>query len=205
MKTKQQFLRWLMLLTLVLSALGAWAQTSQTPTQNVCVGSEPYIVDKPLGISGSTYTWTISGGGTITSGNGSNSINVNWTTPGGPYDLSVIRNDGNCDGPPQTVRVTVNPLPVITLTGASPVCLNSTGNVYTTEASMTNYVWTVVGGTITTGGTATSNTATVTWDGTGPYSVSVNYDNANGCKAASAKVLPVTINPLPATTPIFHN
>ena len=70
---------------------------------------------------------------------------------------------------------------------------------------MTNYVWTIVGGTITAGGSATSNTVTITWDGTGTYSVSVNYTNPNGCVATDPTVFPVTINPLPATSPIYHN
>ena len=72
---------------------------------------------------------------------------------------------------------------------------------------MTNYVWSVsAGGTITAGGTNISNTVTVTWNTTGPQSVSVNYTvPATGCTAASPKVLSITVNPKPATTPITHN
>jgi hypothetical protein len=66
---------------------------------------------------------------------------------------------------------------------------------------MDNYVWTVVGGTVTSGGTATDNTVTITWDGaTGPYSVSVNYEDPNGCGATDPTELTITVNPLPVIT-----
>ena len=61
------------------------------------------------------------------------------------------------------VNVKALPAPTIA-SGPNDVCINSTGNVYTTQAGKTNYVWTVSsGGTITAGGTATDNTVTVTW------------------------------------------
>ncbi len=128
MKTKNEILKWLLLLMLFAGATEVWAQPGSTsPTQTVCVGSQPYVVDPPSGITGSTYTWTLSGGGSITSGNGTNSIFVNWTIPGGPYDLSVIRNDGNCDGPPQIVAVTVIALPTVTISYAgTPFCMSLT-------------------------------------------------------------------------------
>ena len=68
---------------------------------------------------------------------------------------------------------THGPLNVPVLTGATSVCLNSTGNVYTTDAGHTNYVWNVVGGSITSGGTLSSSTATVTWNTVGTQSISV--------------------------------
>ena len=110
MKTKLQFLRWLMILMFAVSALGTWAQTSQTLTQTVCIGSQPYLVDLSP-ISGATYTWTVSGGGLIT-GNGTRNITIDWTTAGGPYTVSVITTANGCAGPSQTVAVTVVPQPI---------------------------------------------------------------------------------------------
>ena len=80
------------------------------------------------------------------------------------------------------------------------MCINSIGNVYTTEAGMSNYVWTVsAGGTITAGGGAADNTVTVTWTTAGARSVSVNYTNGNGCTAAGPVVYNVTVGSSPAT------
>jgi len=98
------------------------------------------------------------------------------------------------------VTATVNPIPVPSLNGPNSVCLGSTGNVYSTDAGKTNYVWTVNGGFISSGGTSTDNTATVTWNSSGSRSVSVNYTDA-GCTATSPTVYNVTVNALPSITP----
>ena len=87
-----------------------------------------------------------------------------------------------------------------TLAGPSSVCLNSTGNVYTTQTSKADYTWTISGGTITSGGSTTSNTATVTWNSAGARAISVNFSDAFGCNAASPTVKSVTVNPLPVAT-----
>jgi hypothetical protein len=146
------------------------------------------------------YTWTVSAGGTITAGTGTNAITVTWSTAGA-HTVSVNYINGNsCTAASATSHnVTVNPLPVPTVTGPASVCVNSTGNVYTTETGMTGYTWTVsAGGTITAG--AGTNAITVTWSTAGAHTVSVNYTNGNSCTAASATSYSVTVNPLPVPT-----
>ena len=94
------------------------------------------------------------------------------------------------------IIVTVNPLPVPGISGPSLVGIGTTGNIYSTEGGMTSYLWSVsVGGTITSG--STSNTITVTWNGSGAQSVSVNYTNLNNCTALSATVFNVSANAFP--------
>jgi len=156
----------------------------------------------------SNYVWNVSSGGTITAGGGStnNTVTVVWNTTG-PQTVSVnYQNVNSCSATSATVyNVTVGVLPVPTLVGPSPVCVNTTNNVYTTEAGMSNYVWTVsAGGTITAGGGTTNNTVTVTWNTAGPQTVSVNYTNG-GYTAASPTVKSITVSPLPITSPIWHN
>ncbi|MEQ9473069.1 MAG: hypothetical protein RIG88_20635, partial [Roseitalea porphyridii] len=69
------------------------------------------------------------------------------------------------------------------------------------QSGQSNYVWTVSsGGTITAGGTGTDNSVTVTWNTAGSRSVSVNYEDSNGCTASSATVSSVTVNALPTPT-----
>jgi len=88
------------------------------------------------------------------------------------------------------------------LTGPTPVCQNSTGNVYTTDLGMTDYTWLVsAGGTITSGGTGADNTVTITWQTAGPQTVSVNYKTSAGCVAVAPKVKNVLVNVAP--TPIL--
>ncbi|MEI6123366.1 MAG: HYR domain-containing protein [Bacteroidota bacterium] len=96
--------------------------------------------------------------------------------------------------------VTVSYIEVPTLSGPSLVCAESDGNVYTTESGMTDYIWIVSpGGTITAGGSTTSNTVTVSWTTAGEQSVSVIY-NDNGCSADAPTVEFVTVKALPEIT-----
>jgi hypothetical protein len=155
------------------------------------------------------YNWIISAGGTITAGGGTNdhTVTITWNTAG-PQTVAVNYANGNgCKAAVATVyNVTVNPLPVVTISGPTPVCANSVSNVYTTETGMTNYNWTVsAGGTITAGGGTGVNTVTIKWNGTGPQTVSVNYTNGNSCTAATPTIYNVTVSPLPTTSPIWHN
>jgi hypothetical protein len=104
-------LKWRQLLILVFMTAGlAGLAQNQNSTQSVCVGNQPYSVDAT--IPEATYTWALSGGGAIVSGDGTNAIVVNWTTPGGPYTLSVFTTVNGCSGPPQSVDVTVVESPV---------------------------------------------------------------------------------------------
>lgn len=152
----------------------------------------------------SNYIWTVPTGGTITSGGTAtdNTVTVTWNTAG---NQTVTVNYTDANGmtavTPTVYPVKVMPLPVPTITGPTPVCLNTSGNVYTTESGMTNYIWAVsAGGVITSGGTTTSNTVTVTWNTTGAKTISVNYTDAYNNTAATPTVYNVTVNTLPVAT-----
>jgi hypothetical protein len=146
------------------------------------------------------YTWAVSAGGTIASGSDTNSIIVTWNTTG-PQTISVNYTDANgCSANSPTIKnvaVYVTPVPIIT--GISSVCVGTAGVTYTTQAGMNNYIWTVSSAGQITGGAGT-NVLTVTWNATGPHTVSVNYTNESGCSAATAVIRNVTVNPLPVPT-----
>ena len=80
MKTKLQFLRWLMVLMLLVSSLGVSAQNNST-TQTVCPGIQPYWVI-PFNPN-SSILWTIvpAGGWAVTPGSDAYHISVNWANP----------------------------------------------------------------------------------------------------------------------------
>ena len=163
-----------------------------------CLNSTGNIYTTEAGMS--NYTWIVTGG-TITAGGtiNDNTVTVTWTGAAGTVSVNY-NNATNCTAAaPAVNNVTINPLPVPTITGNAAACLNSTGNIYTTEAGMSNYTWIVTGGTITAGGTINDNTVTVTWTGAAG-TVSVNYNNATNCTAAAPAVNNVTINPLPVPT-----
>ncbi len=166
----------------------------------VCVNSTNNVYTTEPGMTG--YTWTVSAGGVITSGAGTNAITVTWNTVGAQtVSVNYTNGGGITAASPTVYSVTVNSLPVPAITGPTSVCVATATNVYTTEAGMTAYTWIVSpGGSITAGGTATDNTATITWNTAGAQTVSVNYNNANGCTAASPTVKTVTVNSLPVPT-----
>ena len=102
------------------------AQTNTSPTQNVCAGSlaEPYLINPPT--SGSTYQWTLSGGGTLNNGTATDNITVDWGVTPGVFIITVIETDLNgCEGVPVTVDVTVIPLPTATIATSQTACLGS--------------------------------------------------------------------------------
>jgi gliding motility-associated-like protein len=141
------------------------------------------------------YIWTVSAGGTITSGAGTNTITVKWNTAGDQTVAVNYNNANSCTAViPTVINVTVGSNP--TIDGPTPVCVTSTNSVYTTEAGMINYVWTVSAGCTITAGAGT-NAITVTWNTIGAQTVSVNYTNGSGITAASPTVYNVTVNSLP--------
>ena len=135
-------------------------------------------------------------------------INIAANTPAGTYTGSItVKNANGCtSGSATSFTVTINPLPVPTLTNspASPVCAN-TNVTYTTDASQANYVWTFSGvaGTdyaIVSGGISTSSTTVVTWKTAGSKTVTVNYTNSNGCTSVTPTSNVITVDALPAGT-----
>lgn len=82
------------------------APVCQTISTNYSTYSTPIV-------AGHTYTWTVAGG-TIMSGQGTNSINVNWTTVGsGNVGVTETRTSTTCSAP-ATKSVTINPKPITT-------------------------------------------------------------------------------------------
>jgi hypothetical protein len=103
-----------------------------------------------------------------------------------------------CSGPTSgSIVVTTNPRPGPSVVGNALVCAGSTGNVYTTAAGMTGYIWVVsAGGTITAG--AGTNAITVTWNTAGNQTITLNYTNSFGCAALVPLVFLVTVNANPS-------
>ncbi|UII20415.1 gliding motility-associated C-terminal domain-containing protein [Fulvivirga ligni] len=188
-----------------------------TVVENVTINSLPTptitgdfsVCESEAGVSYTTeagqtnYVWTVTGGTIVSGGTATdNTVSVDWGAAGSG-SVTVNYEDANgCGAASATAEnITINTLPATpSLTGDTEVCANAVGSTYTTDAGQTNYGWNVIGGTITGGGTVTDNTVTVDWGSTGPGSVEVNYEDANGCSAATSALLSVTINSLPTPT-----
>jgi hypothetical protein len=169
---------------------------SITGPTSVCQGQSGVIYSTPTIPYATSYNWTVPNGANIVAGGGTNSITVDFTLAASSGDVTVAGSNTCTTGPPSSLGVTVNSLPVPTITGPTTPCLGS-GNVsYSTETGMTNYLWTVsAGGTIISGSGTSS--IVVQWTATGAQTVSVNYSNAGGCQATAPTVLNVTVYELP--------
>jgi len=148
-----------------------------------------------------SYIWTFPEGVTITTGEGTNSITVNYSTTAVSGNIAVSGSNGCGTGTAASLPVTVNPMPVPGLVGPLSVCAGNTGIGYQTEAGMTGYSWAISAGGVITGGAGT-NTLTVDWNTLGAQTLSVAYTNGLGCSTASPKVFNIDIvdRPVPVIT-----
>ncbi|HZX73801.1 MAG TPA: hypothetical protein VFE57_05225, partial [Cyclobacteriaceae bacterium] len=154
--------------------------TVSTSTPTICAGNNGTILlsssESAVPAPGVVYTLysKIGAGSFVSTGitSAGTGASLNFNVPAAQllapntYTFQITASNGVCAPKVMTGNptITVKTLPVPTIIGTTSVCINSTGNVYTTESGMTNYIWNIpAGGNITSGGTSTSNTATVTW------------------------------------------
>lgn len=164
-----------------------------TGPNSPCINTTSNVYATEAGMTG--YTWTISAGGTITAGSGTNNISVTWSSAGlKTVTVSYTNGNGCTAATPTSYGVNVSNIPTPTISGPSTVCASTTGVVYTTQTGMSNYQWTVsLGGTIISG--AGTSQITVSWPYAGSRSVGVSYTNASGCSSITPASYPVTVNP----------
>ena len=167
-------------------------------TPSACAGTSGLVYTTDPGMTG--YQWTVSGGGTITSGLGTNAATVTWNTIG-PQSIAVNFTDGNgCTAAvPSTYNVSVQTLPSPTIaTGASAVCAGQTV-IYVTQPGALSYAWGYPASGVTklSGGGSGDDFIELRWDVAGGYNISLNYSIGIGCTAVNPTLYPVTVNPNP--------
>jgi hypothetical protein len=205
MKTKQRFLKWVMMLVFSAVTLGAWAQPSTIDPDHACLNStEDYWVINTIG---STYNWVLSGGGSIANGQGTDHIQVNWTVIGS-YTLTVtetLTGSTGCIGTPVVLTIIVDPLPTAAITPDPAVlCADGSlvmnGNPTGGSGTYTTHLWTG------TGAAYLSSTSVVnpTFSGApaGTYTLTYTVTDNSGCIGVSPTIT-VTVNAVPtaAITP----
>ncbi len=146
--------------------------------------------------SGSSYSWTVPSGANITSDPGLNAITVGFPISVSG-NITVSETNGACITNHIPLAVTINPLPVPTVSGPQSLRISATDINYSTEASMNNYSWTISPGGVITSGTG-SNNITVTWNNVGNQSLGISYKNANNCTNINPAIQNINIYPLPS-------
>lgn len=172
-----------------------------TGNTSVCAGSEAYGIAAVAGATG--YNWTVSGGGTISGGQGTTNITVDWATPGGPYTVTVIATNICGNSSSSDLQVTVlkaNPSAPANITGNTPVCFGTESYTAAAVADASGYTWSVSGGGTVASGQGTA-TAGINWTTAGTWTVSVTADNQCGSSPATT----YTVEVLPASPPTPGN
>jgi len=195
------------------AAIVATVTVNPTPTMTsassatICTGA---TVSIPLTSNvASTYTWIATDnvnttGESITSQTTntlSNTI-INGTS-GQEFVIYTVTpsSGGGCAGTPQTVTVTVNPVPTATATPSSQsFCSGGVASIaLTSNIPGTTYSWIISQSGVTgaVAGAGANITQTLTTIGASPGTVTYTITPVNGCTGATI-VATVTVNPTPA-------
>jgi hypothetical protein len=207
-------IRFILIIVLLLLSFGVAAQL---PTAFEVIESGSYCAGEgglPVGLSGSetgvTYTLYKDGDAQVPPVDGTGDAISFGNQLSGTYTVSGTNVNGTTEMTGSAV-LTENSLPVVTfITQPGTNTCIGVDVTYTTEESMTDYLWGFTGNidvdySITSGGTSDHNTVTLKYLTTGSKTVTINYTNSDGCTAASAtSSTATTANPLPATSAIYH-
>ena len=148
-----------------------------SPNVSICNGQSTTLT----ATGATTYSWTPSTGLSSTTGS---PVTAN---PTATTTYTVTGTSNGCSATGQ-VTVTVNPLPVVTVTTPPAICVGQQSATLTAGGAAT-YTWSPATGlSATTGVTVTATPATTT-------SYTVTGTDVNGCSASAQTT--VTVNPLP--------
>ena len=152
-----------------------------------CVTTGVYSV--PL-VSGMTYNWTAPGTSSILSGQGTNSVVVNFPSGFVSGNLTVNATNGCGTSSNRAIALTSKPSIPGTITGPTTPCIGSTqGYSIASVYGATSYTWTApTGSTVQSGQGSTSATVLI---GNTSGNIAVNASNA--CGTSSNKTLALTM------------
>lgn len=161
---------------------------------NMVCGNSTGTYMVPANPNATSYNWTVTGG-TIASGQGTNSISVNWGTgTSGNVCVVLVGPCGNSASSCLPVTITAAPAaPVVSGNGIG--CATGTGTYTVSPVNgATSYNWTVTNGTITSGNG--TNSINVTWDA-GVTTGTVCARSLNACDSSALNCFNVTLNAPP--------
>ncbi len=145
----------------------------------LCAGSGLQTYSVPAVSGATSYSWSLPGSWSGSST--SNTIQVNPGTSGGTIMLLA----GNACGtsPSQSLAVTVNALPVVSISGLSSVCSGGTATL--NAGGAISYTWSTL-----------SNSSTIMVSPSSTTVYTLTGTDANGCTNSTTKS--ITVNALPA-------
>ena len=168
---------------------------------NLCINSGTYYYSTQTSFN--NYTWTISSGGAIVSGQNTSQIEVVWNTPGNQFVTVNYSNSNGCyAGTPFVYNVFVAATPgnAGNISGSSNVCFGSNGVSYSVVPIdyAQSYVWALPAGATIASGFGT-NTITVNFAANASSGNITVYGNNICGNGAISPAFYVMITNLPGT------
>jgi len=159
-------------------------------------------------VGGTNFNWTVSqtGASGASAGSGTSithTVNATGTSPG-TVIYTVTPVIGSCSGTPATATVTVNPVPVLTVTPASQTICSGGATSITLSSNIggSTFAWTVsqsgTSGAANGSGSSITQTLTATGSsaGTAIYTITPTAGTCSGIPLTAT----VTVNPIPSVT-----
>lgn len=132
------------------------------------------------------FQWTVPGSGTITSGQGTDSLYVDWTTNTG-YVVVYATTSTGCNSLPDSCQPTVTPAPIASFTDTSSGMFGSTYTFIDGTVGATSWAW-----DFGDGNTSTQQNPTHDFPTAGTYTVILTVTNANGCTDQDTVIITIT-------------
>jgi len=157
------------------------APTTSASNQVFCTNSLPTVAD--ISVNESNVVWYDEGG---------NQLSSSDPLASGTYYGKL--DNGNCQSMDSlVVTIVLGDSVAAQLNGQfQDVCLMDTSNYYA-PPGMLNYTWTVVGGTIISGGTTNDNVVSISWNATTGASIQVSYETPDGCLVSMPNEMQVSL------------
>lgn len=183
--------RLLFIATMLISSI-SWSQLTTTNPDTVCYQTTALSTYQVPSAGTGTYTWTIPPCATLVSGQGTNSIQVNWSAcPAGLINNAItvaFTSTSGCAATPVTLNVLIYQV-VPTITPVGPFCANDP--CVTLAATPAGGVWSGIGVTGNQFCPGITNSL-----------ITYTYTQS-GCTFTA--VTGATVNPTPVLSPIQHN
>ena len=171
-----------------------------TGTSSLCANSGYYMYSTQAGFT--NYVWSVSAGGAITLGQGTNQVQVTWNQTGPQWVAVNYTTPAGCTDPvPVQYPVTVNPLPdpAGPITGTATLCAGTNGVSYSVGSvqNATAYIWTLPAGATDETGDGTNTIMVDFTPNASSGNIVVSGNNLCGNGPASPP-FDVTVNPIPS-------
>jgi uncharacterized repeat protein (TIGR01451 family) len=172
--------------------------TTNPANKAVCVGNSVSFSATATGTPAPTVQWQVSTDGGATFVNVPNATNNTYTfATSGTDNAKQFRAQftNTCAGVASAAAtLTVNALPICSISGAGAVCASSLNNSYFGPAGLAAYRWSVTG-SATLGGATNGPSVNVNAGASGTFTLTLALTNSSGCSSTCSQT--VTILPLP--------